>query len=278
MRLRFWVICAVLLAQTAWGQQAPAAAATAPGSAVGTFTADGKTVPLRHAYALVKPDSFDENKDAIYIFLTDVEVTPEMLRDDYGLFEPWRAGKLNAVEVRLDESKSPRAGQLYHQGFDGESLSVSGMMKFDLQHFDGKRISGRLYTEPEESFGKKWQFSARFTADIQPKPQPAPETTAPLDSPPAKLGLAFFKAAQAKDKAAIKKLSTPEVAAELDGPHGEQMMEMLPMVFSPGLKLTKVVMKGDDHAEIIFSSKTKDSSETATIKAVLLDGVWLMSK
>lgn len=275
MRPRPWLASILLFALGALAQQ-PAELPT--GAAKGTFTGEGKAIALRHAYALVKPNTLDDNKDALYLVLTDLPVTEATLREEWGLAEAFRDGKLNAIELRLDDNKTPACGQLYHPAFTDGSVSVCGIAKLDLKYFDGKRISGRLYTGKQESFGKQWEFSAQFTAGILPAPAPVPESMLPLDSPPAKLALAFVKAAQARDKAAMKKLVTPEMAADLDGPQGADIMKMMPMMFPPTMKLTKVVKKGDDRADIIFTEKSKDSSATTTMKAALVNGGWVLTK
>lgn len=274
MRTRPFLFALLLLAAAAaWGQ-----APLAPGAARGTFMAAGKTVPMRHVYALIKPNELDDGNDALYLVLTDVPVTEETLRQDWGLAEAWRAGKLNAVELRLDENKTPACGQLYHSALGDASVSVCGIAKLDLKFYDGKQIRGRLFTGPQESFGSQWELAADFAAAILPKPAPLPEKLLPLDSAPAKLALAFVKAAQARDKAALKRLVSPDMAADLDGPQGADILKMLPEMFPPAMKLTKVVQKGDDRAEIIFTEKSKGSSATTTLKAALRDGAWVLTK
>ncbi|HTK94534.1 MAG TPA: hypothetical protein VL382_02755 [Terriglobales bacterium] len=255
----------------AWAQ-APAKAAE--GTVKGSFTMNGKTVPLTHVYALVRPDPFEEKKDVVAVYLTDAPVDEDTLRDEFGLFEPARDGKLHAIEVRIDVgTKEVTGGQLYHKDIESGSMSVSGMNQLDLKQFTAKQISGHLTAGPEESFDNKWEYSADFSAPVWPKPV---ETAAALDSPPAQVALAFVKAAQAKDKAGLKKVIAPEMAAQLDGPEGAQLMAMLPQMFPPSLKLTKVVMQGANKAIITF--KAPKEHDTTTVKAALVNGEWRISK
>jgi hypothetical protein len=270
----FLLLALFLVPLAAWGQQAELPL----GTAKGTFTGEGKAIALRHAYALIKPNKLDDDEDALYLVLSDVPVTPDMLREEWGLAEAFRDGKLNAIELRLDQNKAPACGQLYHPAFADGSVSVCGIAKLDLGYFDGKRISGRLYTGKEESFGKQWEFSAQFSAAILPKPKPVAEVMLPLDSPPAQLALAFVKAARAGDKAGLKKVITSEMAADLDGPNGAKIMEFLKEAYPPTMKLTKVVKKGEHKAEIVFTEKSKDSSATTTMKAALVNGAWILTK
>jgi len=273
-RRPFLIALFYLMAAFAWRQ-----ATLPPGAAKGAFVAGGKTVQLRHAYALIKPNEMDEGKDALYLVISDAPLTEATLREQWGLAEASRDGRLSGMEVRLDESKSPACGQLYHAGLEG-SVSVCGIAKLDLTYYDGKRISGRLFTGPQESFDQQWELTADFTAGILPKPAPAPEKLLPLDSPPAKLALAFVKAARAGDKAGLKKLITPDMAADLYGPDGDKIMGFLKEAYPLTMKLTKVVQKGEDKAEIVFTGKSSDGSSSAstTMKAAYINGGWILTK
>src|SRR5262249_16026155 len=156
--------------------------------------------------------------------------------------------------------------------------SVSGMHKFVPRHFEaGKLIAGKLYVEPQSSFGDedKWVYSATFSAPIMPKPV---EKLAALDSPPALAVHAFLRAIASKNKEAIKKTMMAKMGADLDGPDGAEMMAMLPSMFDPKMKITKVVMHGDDKAEVILTQKEKGLSEKTTITTAKLNGVWRVSK
>jgi hypothetical protein len=253
--------------------QAPAKAAAA-GTVKGSFTMNGKTVQLTHVYAFVRPDPFEEKKDVVAVYLTDAPVDEATLRDEFGLFEPARDGKVHAIEVRIDPAtREITGGQLYHKDIESGSMSVSGMNQLDLKQLTAKQVGGHLTAGPEETFDNKWEYTADFSAPILPKPV---ETAAALDSPPAQVALAFVKAAQAKDKAALKKVIAPEMAAQLDGPEGPQLMAMLPDMFPPTLKLAKVIMKGENKAEITF--KTSKGGDTTTVRASLVDGEWKISK
>lgn len=245
----------------------------APGTANGKFTAAGKVAEMKYAYALIKPDTFDEEKDTVFLFLTDQPVSEDVLRGEWGLSELARDGKVNAVEMRLDETRAPRSGQLYHSGLDG-SVSVSGILKMRLDYYDGKKLVGRVYSGKEESFGSEWEVDAEFAVVIVPKPPEPAAAEAPLDSPPAKAALAFVKAARAKDKAALKGLVAPEMYAQLEGPQGAEFLNTLPSMFPASMKLSKVIMKGEDRAEVRFEEKSDSGSATTRFKLELVDGKW----
>ena len=248
----------------------------------GTFTVNGKTVELKYVYALIKPDMFHKEEDGLYVVLSDVPVNDAALRDDFGLIDLARADKLHAIEVKFDDQARPTDGELYNGNFkDAANVSVSGMHEFVPRRFEpGKLIAGKLYVEPQSSFGDedKWVYSATFSAPIIPKPKAAPEKLAALDSPPALAVQAFLRAIATQNKEAIKKTIMPDMAGQLDGPQGEQMLKVLPMMFDAKLKITKVVMQGDDKAQVILRSNEKGASSTVTITTAKLNSEWRVSK
>jgi hypothetical protein len=250
-----------------------------PSTATGTFTVNGKTVALKHVYALIKPDLFHDEKDALYVVLSDAPIEESKLRSPLGLVDEARAGTLHAIEVKFDDDAQPNDGELYNNNFkDAANVSVSGMHKFVPRHFEaGKLIAGKLYVEPQSSFGDedKWVYSATFSAPIMPKPV---EKLAALDSPPALAVRAFLRAIATKNKEAIKKTIMPNMASELDGPHGAEMMAILPAMFDSKLKITKVVMHGDDKAEVILKEAEKGSNSTTTVTTGKLNGEWRVSR
>lgn len=271
----FFLTFALLSCVTFAGAQAGAAQSTVSGS----FTVNGKTVQLKYVYALIKPELFHEEKDALYVVLSDAPIEEGKLRSPMGLIEPAKAGTLHAIEVKFDDEAQPNDGELYNNNFkDAANVTVSGMHKFVPRHFEaGKLIAGKLYVEPQSSFGDedKWVYSATFSAPIMPKPV---EKLAALDSPPALAVHAFLRAIASKDKAAIKKTIMPDMAAQLDGPQGAQLMEVLPSMYDSKLKITKVVMHGDDKAEVILVEKEKGSSGKTILRTAKLNGEWRVSK
>src|SRR5581483_5495334 len=185
---RIVLSCAFALALLSRVPVAAAQSSGAQSAVSGTFTVNGHTAELKYVYALMKPDMFHEEKDALYVVLSDVPVDDATLRDDFGMIHLARAGKLHAIEVKFDEQARPNDGQLYDNNFkDAPNVSVSGMHEFVPRRFEpGKLIAGKLYVEAQSSFGDedKWVYSATFTAPIVLKPKAAPEKLAALDSPP----------------------------------------------------------------------------------------------
>lgn len=253
-----------------------AAGQAQPGTVKGKFVVNGKPVEITNVYALMKADPFEEGKDAVYLYFTSAAVDPATLQDDFALFEPARDGKIAGIEVQLDENHDPATGHLFHKDFEGGNMSISGINKLTVKSADAKKISGTLTAGPEESFGVKWEYSLDFSTPILPKP---PQKAMALDSEPAKVALAFVKAAHAGDKVALKKIIAPEMAADLDGPNGPALLKMLPEMFPLTLKVTKIIALGADgkRAEITLKDP-KDPSGSTTVHAAEIDGVWKISK
>lgn len=251
------------------------AAGQAPASVKGKFVVNGKPVEITNVYALVKPDPFEEGKDAVFIYFTSAPVDPASLQDDFALFEPARDGKIAGILVQLDAKHEPATGHLFHKDFESGNMSISGINKLAVKSIDSKHVAGTLTAGPEESFGVNWEYALEFSTPIQPK---LAEKELALDSPPAQVALAFVKAARAGDKAGLKKVIMPEMAADLEGPQGAALLKMLPEMFPASIKLTKVVAKGADgkRAEIVFKNPKEGS--TTTVHASEVNGEWKISK
>jgi hypothetical protein len=89
--------------------------------------------------------------------------------------------------------------------------------------------------------------------------------------------LAFLKAGKAGDVAGIKKMVVASSVADLEGPMGKDIIEMMKMGPDPGkAKITRVDVDGDN-AEVRLEQGTKESMETTTIKLTLEKGQWKVS-
>ncbi len=277
--MRRFCLLLLLFTLLAWSQQSklPSPAGDVPlGTVTGSFTVNGKTAQFKHVLALVKEDSFHEGQDDICVYFSDAPMDAAAVREP-GAFEGAAEGKVHAIEVCFDENLKPASGQLYHDGFgEGYSMSVSGMHQFIPRFYDGKTLAGRLFVEKYEGLGDdKWSYTATFNAAIQPKPRPEALTPAALDSPPARAVQAFLKAVQSKDKEAIKKTVAPDMAADLDGPRGKELLAMLPEMFDSKLQITRIgMLESGDKAVITLEHKETGSHETVTIKAGIVNGAW----
>lgn len=148
------------------------AQAPSGGTVSGTFTVAGKAAKLTHVYATIGPGFFDKKKQDITVTLSDIELTPKQLGDDFALIDLTNAGKLHAIVLVIDEDKQIISCQLHDQAFH-MSASVAGTNnKFEATTFTKTRIAGKAYTEKPDTFGPKdvpYQFSATFDTPLTPK-------------------------------------------------------------------------------------------------------------
>lgn len=247
------------------------------GTAKGAWTVNDQTAPLRYAYAVARRN-FEDEPEKIYVVLSETEIPPEKLVEQFGLNELMRAGKFRALEFELDRKTGIEGSQLYHEGFEHGSISSSGSAKFLPRVFDDKTVAGRLFmTKPSEFFGATYHFSTVFRASIQRGAPPTFTGAAAAASPPGLAVAAFMRAARLKNKLAVKKLITPEMAADLDGPQGADFLKFLSMMFEPGSKVMAVYQSGDK-AQVVVMARAKGSKSSQKIPVKLIEGKWTLTK
>lgn len=257
-----------------------ALAAMAPGTAVGTFAVNGQAVRLTRAYAVERRD-FHGDPPKRVLLLSDAEIPADVLLEGFGLQALAREGRVRAIEVELEPDGRPEGGQLYHPVFfeglePGMSLSVSvsGMHRFVAVRSDADGVSGRLFlTEPSDFLDDTFFYGALFHAAVLRKPPPTHEGVRAAKSEPGKAAAAFFQAARRKDGAALRKMGGPELAAELDGPDGARMLEMMAAFFGTPMRIVAVTETGD-RAEVVAVGGEEGSRESTTLNLIRVDGKW----
>jgi len=143
-----------------------AADSLAPGEAMGTFSIDGKSVALHHAYAMTQPGDFDETKTDTAILLTEEPLSPDSLAKLKDL-ESAAQGKGNSLLLKLDESGSAIREVVHHSALGEASLQMSGMTHSGVHVASRSReeISGSLATTEEETFLEhRYKSDVRFRA------------------------------------------------------------------------------------------------------------------
>ncbi|MGH9532047.1 MAG: hypothetical protein ACRD2Q_06610, partial [Terriglobales bacterium] len=88
---------------------------------------------------------------------------------------------------------------------------------------------------------------------------------------------AFMRAARLKSKLAMKKLITPEMAADLDGPQGAEIINMLAAMTEPGEKVVAVYQTGDI-ADVVTLAKSKAGKSSSKKRLRLINGEWKLSR
>jgi hypothetical protein len=146
--------------------------------ATGSLTVNGAATPLTHAYAFWKdqaPFSTDVN---LYVFLSDVPMANEALpRSDAAngrLAELVRTDKIHAFEVHFaDPGKTLSPGEngaIYHNGVAPARHGIVGFFTYEMVHFDGQTLEGRIQMEPD-SARAPFRIDATFNVTLPAKPQ-----------------------------------------------------------------------------------------------------------
>jgi len=261
-----------------------ALAALAPGAASGSFVVNGQETRFRYGYAVGRRD-FPGDPEKLVLVLSDAPIPDQVLLEGFGLQKLGREGTVHAVEVQLGADHQPEGGQLYHQIFSKDeaegtamSVSVAGMHNFVPDVVDANIVSGKLFMKaPEEFMGVTYYYAGMFRATVLRKPPPTYEGEKAAQSGPGKVAAAFFRAARAGDKATLKKLVAPEMAAQLDGPQGADMMKMMAAFFSSSLRVAAVTESGDT-AEVVAVAGGKESRESTTLTLTRINGEWKVSQ
>jgi hypothetical protein len=89
---------------------------------------------------------------------------------------------------------------------------------------------------------------------------------------------AFIEAARRKDKPAMKAMITPDMAADLDGPQGEEMMGFLSMMFEPGSEVVTVEQTGDSAVVVVRAKLEGGGKSSSKIPVKLIEGKWILTK
>lgn len=141
----------------------------ADGTASGTLTVNGKTVPVAYAYARQVPGFFDKSTMDTQVIVSDVPLDAKALGDDFARIDLAKAGKLHAFEITIDASGTPISTVWRHNGFNGpEPSGLSSADVFTKKVLDDKVVEGSYKSaEAAEFFGNTYAFDVTFRAVVQ---------------------------------------------------------------------------------------------------------------
>ncbi len=264
---------------------APAAAKPASagaGTAAGTMTADGKTTPIAHGFAYAKTSNFGGSTDDVVVVLTDVAVSAADEKDDAARLKLALAGKLNALEITIDPEGKINAVSVVN---GGGTLQLTGSdHTFEKNAMGGGRIAGKVASKGKiEKYGASLSDEATFDLPVTAKTAPATAAPSAADSAKieaseqGKVVIAYMKAIKAGDKAAIKSMVQPDMAAQLDGPEGKDILEMLQALMPAKPTFSDLAVDGDT-ATVTLIEKAEGSTSTSKVKLVRMGGAWKVGK
>jgi hypothetical protein len=256
-----------------------------PGQASGTFSLDGKTVTLRHAYAMVQPDTFDEKKSNTVILLTEKPLAETVFA---GLKDLERAGRgqTNWILLTLDENNTPVREVVHHQALGDQSLQVSGMTSSDVYRgaWTAEKIDGSVRTKEEKKFfDHKYKTDAHFSATLRQavRDEPLPDARTGKKLPagggePGKAYLAFQEAVRKKDLAAIRKLK-PVDMPDVSDEELRNMLELMAAMTPDKLTIVEGYAKGE--AAVLYVTGIEEGQKRyATIRMSRVGGQWVSTK
>lgn len=254
-----------------------AVAAITTGTADGTLTVNGETVPLKHAYARERAGFFDSAAADISVLLTDRPVEMKALADQFALGALARAGNLRGVEVIVSREHGPISGTILDRAFQG-SMSVAGVHRLELDSNGGDRFTGRLYMEGPRTFmDVTFHYRARFDAPLVRHMRPTQAADKKLeDTPQARTVLAFMKAIKDDDLEAMKKTLSAEALKELEELDPKETMEMMRAFLPEAGEISSIEVDGDT-AVLQIVEKHEHGTSTATVNLVLENKTWRIS-
>lgn len=238
------------------------------GSAAGSFTINGKSIELKHVYALSQPNYFEESKKDVAILLTKEPIPEETLKN---------IGRLQEVSQELhewvlfliDESGKPIHEWIDHPSLGEMRLTSSGITnaQFIQKTFKEDIIEGAFITKEEKEFptGHKYKINVQFKAAIlqakHPEPLPDAKTGRKLPADggePGKAYMDFLKALQQKNLSVIRTMAPPKIAKKSDS---ELLMvvEFLDGMTPKDLKITEGYIKGE--AAVLYVTGTEDGEK-----------------
>jgi hypothetical protein len=130
----------------------------------GTLTVNGTPITLKHVYALSKVGAFDESKQDIRVFITDLPIQDKDRLKKIGLMF---SDEQQGLQVTIDEEKDVIGGEIFHKGLEHGYFSSSGTHTFEAVVFDNNTVEGKLHSGgPRETFGDKWEYSVTFKVKV----------------------------------------------------------------------------------------------------------------
>ncbi len=137
----------------------------------GTFTADGKALPLKYVYTWYDRSLFDDTQKDLMLLFSDKPI-PEDADIRFDLGDLGKKGKIHAIEVRYSKSEEGIVGgSIYHEAFGNMMVAFSGKNRVTAEFslLNEESAEGKIYTsEPQESFdGIKWEVEAEFKTALK---------------------------------------------------------------------------------------------------------------
>lgn len=253
-----------------------------PGGASGSFSVDGKSIELHHAYAMAQANPFDEKKTDTAILLTDTPLSEEAFAGVKDLEAAGRLEPHNSVLFVLDESGQAVREVVHHDALGDMSLQMSGMTHatVTISSRAGGRIEGSAQTKgPEDFLRHKYEIKAQFQAPIRQAHRDAPPPDAktgkklpPGGGEPGKAYLALQEAIRKQDLAAIRK-AKPADMPDMSDDDLRKGLEIMAAMTPPKITIDDGFVAGDA-AVLYVSGVLEGEKQYGTVKLARVGGAW----
>lgn len=264
----------------------PSASSLAAGAASGNVSIDGKSVPLRFAYAMAQPNTFDKAKTDTAILLTEKPLPESALASLSDLGRAASGAKRTSVLFVIEEDGKAIREVVHHEALAANNLQMSGMTYSEIKIASRKsdRIEGSLQTKQPESFmNHQYELKVVFNAGIRQARREAPppdsktsQKLPPGGGEPGKAFLAFHDAVQKKDLVAIRK-SKPADLPDMSDEDLKKGLEVMAAMSPPKVTVEDGVMTGDT-AVLYVTGMLGVQKQYATVQMSRSGGQWRMTK
>lgn len=201
------------------------AAVPEPGTATGTFTINGESVDLSHAYVYREPEGFYDPADPTWsVLITAESVAPRDVDD------PFIDPSLRLSLTLTSEFGDGPSLQVLSQNLRVGHFSMSGGEKPLLQlEQEGPEIfAGRVHlAEPQTFIDDSYDYDLNFHALPVDPNAPMREALPVGGGEPGAAYLAWVNALHSLDVDTIRTLVTPDMAQMLDDPEADVQLEFL---------------------------------------------------
>jgi len=258
----------------------------ADGKVEGSFTANGKTFALKHAYAQTRKDPFDKKKTVVVVIVTDKELTPEVVSDDMEFMMAQDKQQLTGFTATIDADKQLISNNIFSPAFKKmKQFSGVGVQTLALTVITPARVAGSITMAKPDTFDEeKYQYNATFDLPIgKPAGPPPPPTLKGTPLPagggdPGKAYAAYLKNLTAGDmKAFLGGVTAARAKEASSDPDFKKLFPLLQAMQPTGVKITSGAIDGNN-ATLLATGKDGDNVSRATITMVRENGVWKVEK
>ena len=238
MKVLYLLIASVLLTPAA-----ALAAVPEPGTAMGTFTINGESVDLSHAYVYRESEGFYDPADPTWsVLITAESVAPRDVDDPF--IDPSLRLKLTLTSEFGDGPSL----QVLSQNLRVGNFSMSGGEHplLELEQQGPEVFAGRIhFAELQTFFDDSYDYDLNFHALPVDPNAPVGEALPEGGGEPGAAYVAWVSALHSSDIDAIRTLVTPDMAQMLDDPEAAEQLEFLAAMTPTDVRILGGSIDGD---------------------------------